>query len=177
MARRLRTRILTLAVVGGLAGALVPTMALSGDGVDRGVRIFHRTVGLTQTDLHDQDAVGAALDQFAASVYGPGGLRASPRIPVSQFAGSVGTQARREAWTSLVLDVWMGGEKSPAGYYIRYRGRTASGSLVSGESFLAPPDTPGKLRFARHSGLVGRMTGVDEAVMGTPEILLVTTGR
>lgn len=174
MAGRLRTRMLILAAVCGLAGTLLPTAALSGDGADRGVQIFHRTVGLTQTDLQDQDAVGAAIDQFAGSIYGPG-VRAGSRIPLSQFAGSVGAQARRETWVSLVLDVWMGGQGSPAGYYVRYRGRTASGGLVSGESFLASPDMPGKLRLARRSGLLGRVTGVDTDVAGT--LFLVSAGQ
>jgi hypothetical protein len=167
VARHVRTQVLALAALGGLTAALLPTMALSEDGANREVRIFHQTVGLTQTDLRDPDAVGAAINQFADSVYGPRDVHAASPIPLAQFTGSVGAQARRETWASLVLDVWMGGDGSPAGYYVRYRGRTASGGLVDGESFLASPDTPEKLRLARHSGLVGRITGVDNDVAGT----------
>lgn len=148
MARRVRMQVLTIAALSGLAAALVPTTALSGDGADREVRIFHETVGLTQIDLRDPDAVGAAINQFTGSMYGPRGQHGSSRIPLAQFTGSVGAQARRETWVFLVLDVWMGGDGSPAGYYVRYRGRTASGGLVDGESFLASPDSPGKLRLA-----------------------------
>lgn len=140
MARGLRTHILILAAIGGLTGALVPAMALSRDGLGPKVRVFHQTIGLTQNDLRDPDAVGAAVRQFSGSVYGLSTSHTSLRIPLSQFTSTVGGQAQRENWVSLVLEVWVGGDGSPAGYYVRYQGRSAAGDPVRGESFLTSPD-------------------------------------
>jgi len=158
VARSLGRHILVLAVIGGLAGALAPAMALSRDGADSDVRVFHRTIGLTQNDLRDPDAVGAAVKQFAGSVFGVNDAHTSAGIPLSQFSGAMGAQAQQEKWVSLVLEVWIGGNASPAGYYVRYQGRSAAGDLVEGESFLTSPDEPAKLRFGPHAGLVGWMT-------------------
>ena len=149
MAGGVGRHILLLAVIGGLAGTLVPAMALSRDGADPDVRVFHRTIGLTQNDLRDPDAVGAAVKEFAGFVFGASGAHASTGIPLSQFSGMMGAQAQRENWVSLVLEVWMGGDVSPAGYYVRYQGRSAAGDLVQGESFLTSPDEPAKLHLAR----------------------------
>lgn len=153
MTRVFGRHILLLAVIGGLAGTLVPATALSRDGADSGVRVFHQTIGLTQNDLRDPDAVGAAVKQFAGSVFGSGITRTSSDIPLSQFSGAMGAQAQRENWVSLVLEVWMGGDAAPAGYYVRYQGRSAAGDLVQGESFLTSPDEPAKLHLAPHAGL------------------------
>lgn len=176
MAWRLRQHILILATIGGIAGSLVPGMAFSRDSADRDVRVFHRTIGLTQNDLRDPDSVGAAVRQFAGSVYGLGAAPSSPSIPLSQFTGTVGEQARWENWVSLVLDVWVGGDGSPVGYYFRYEGRSAAGDLVRGESFLTSPGGAAKARLTRRTGLAGRVIDAYSSLL-KPEILLGTAGR
>jgi hypothetical protein len=168
---------LVLAALLGLSGSLVPAMSFSHDGADRDGRVFHRTIGFTQNDLRDPDAIGAAVNQFAGSVFGWTAARASPRIPLSQFTGTVATQAQRETWVSLVLDVWMGGDGSPAGYYFRYLGRTAAGELARGESFLTSPDEAGKVRLIWPSGLLRRMSSMFDIVVGNPEHFLKPAGR
>lgn len=173
----MREQMLALAVLIGLSGSLVPAMAISRDSADQDMRIFHRTIGLTQNDLRDPDAVGAAVSQFAESVFGRSTAQASPRVPLSQFTGTVAGQAQREMWASLVLDVWMGGGGSPAGYYFRYQGRNAAGELVRGESFLTSPDEVGKLRLIRPSGLLRRIPGVYDVLVGNPEPFLNPAGR
>jgi hypothetical protein len=158
VARGFARHIVLLGVIGGLAGTLLPAMALSRDGADSDVRVFHRTIALTQDDLRDPDAVGAAVKQFASSVFGGSDTHASAGIPLSQFSGAMGAQALREKWVSLVLEVWMGGNASPAGYYFRFQGRNAGGDPVQGESFLTSPDEPAKLHFVPRAGLVGWTT-------------------
>ncbi len=177
MLRRLRTQIVVLAALAGMTGLLVPTPALSRDGARPEGRVFHRTIGLTHSDLRDPDGIGAAVGEFAASVYGLGAVPPSPDIPLSQFAGTVGEQARRENWASLVLDVWVGGEGSPAGYYVRYQGHAADGDVVRGESFLALPDAVRTPRLARDSVFVRRITDASAGLLGTPERLLDTALR
>lgn len=169
--RRARKPILVLAALIGLSGALVPAMGLSREGADRDVRIFHWTIGFTESDLHDPDAISAAVSQVAGSVFG-GAAHTSPRIPLSQFTGTVAGQAQREAWVSLVLDVWIGGDGPPAGYYFRYQGRNAAGELARGESFLTSPDEVEKLRLFRPSGLTRRMIGGYDGLVGNPEHFL-----
>ena len=173
---RFRQHILILATIGGIAGSLMPGMAFSPDGPDRDVRVFHRTIGLTQNDLRDPDSVGAAVRQFAGSLYGLGAASSSPSIPLSQFTGTVGEQARRGKWMSLVLDVWVGGDRSPAGYYFRYQGRSAVGDQVRGEAFLTSPDGPAKARLTQRTGPARRMIDAYASLL-KPETLLDIAGR
>ncbi len=176
MPRRFRQHLLILATIGGIAGSLMPGVASSRDGAHRDVRVVHRTIGLSQNDLRDPDSVGAAVRQFAGSVYDLGAAPSSPSIPLSEFTGTMGQQARREKWVSLVLDVWVGGDGTPVGYYFRYEGRSAAGDLVRGESFLTSPDGPAKALLTNRTGPARRMIDAYASLL-KPETFLDIAGR
>lgn len=115
----------------------LPNQVYSGEGLDGALRIFHRNLLLTRTDLATQQAIGKNVRSFAGSVFRIASIPSEGYAPVDQFILTISEQAVQENWKSLSIDVWVGGKKSPVGYYFRYEALDSTGSRVPGGAFLA----------------------------------------
>jgi hypothetical protein len=131
-------RIILAGFLLGLIGAMsLPNQVSSGERLGGELKIFHMNLGLTQTDLAAQQAIGKRVRSFAASAFQTTPTPSKEYTPVDQFILTVSEQAVRENWKSLSVDVWVGGKTSPIGYYFRYEALDSTGSRVDGGAFLA----------------------------------------
>ena len=130
-------RATTVAIILGLTFilAMTPTSALDRHG-DRSLQVFHKSFALRDGDV---DAVTLSQDvrEFGSAAFGGHSSLSNEETQLNEFLATVSYQITTERWKSITVDVWVGGEGAPAGYYFRYKSVDANGKPLAGEAFIA----------------------------------------
>ncbi len=119
---------------------------------DHGVRLFHQVFQLSQGDARIE-SVERDLRSLDQTAFGGRTSARADETDLGEFLQTLASDASAQNWESLKLDVWVGGEASPAGYFFRYEGRDADGKAVSGEAFITTDRTVVKADVVDHNDL------------------------
>ncbi len=127
-----------------LVGCLI--VVLSGAAFSRttatpDLRVFHAAFILPHDAISAHEGIEKNVGQFLTSTFGS--ASGEGQTPLPQVLSTLSEQARSDGWTSLRLDVWVGGRKAPIGYYLQYEGKGPTGAVVRGGAFaMSPRDLP-----------------------------------
>lgn len=100
-----------------------------------GLRIAHQSFSLTDVDV--QGTVSREIDSLDESAFAGRLAADDDRTALNEFTSTIAQQARAEKWQSFVIEVWVGGQSAPAGYYVRYSATEPSGMPVEGGGLIA----------------------------------------
>jgi len=100
------------------------------------LKVIHKTIHLTHNDLTRGVVLDHQVKSLAASQFHISSAAIDNELVVRQFIATVSQQAIHEGWNSLLIDVWVGGETSPAGYFFRYKATDSTGSKIQGGAFV-----------------------------------------
>lgn len=115
------------------AAAMVPSRVFSGQ---TSLNVFHQSVRLDRNALRSGEILTRRVKSFGYLVFNGRVSRTSDDTRLNQFLATVKNQAIHENWRSLVIDIWVGGKDSPAGYFFRYEGIDSHGVPVQGGAFI-----------------------------------------
>jgi len=148
-----RASILIGVLLGMAIAAILPSRVFSGQIADGDLRVFYDSVRLGQDALTSGEILSRRVKSFAYSAFNGHVSSASDETQLDQFLATVRGQAIHEHWTSLVVDVWVGGKSSPAGYFFRYEGTDSRGAPVHGGAFITTDRAFVKANLDEHRAL------------------------